>query len=74
MSNKIVKSSWYQYPSVAARFEKENPYSIISATIGIVTVCDTETKEVKSYIGLAVGEDQKQDELHIVEYGVPFYD
>lgn len=83
MSIRVVKSSWYNYPSVAVDFVPgdlvivkhgqtlKTPLSRV--LIGIVTVYDSEANETKSYIGLATGENQSDDERHIIDCGVPFY-
>lgn len=84
MSIKVIKSSWYNYPSVAVEFAPGNlvivkneqtvKIPLSRVLIGVVTVYNSETHETKSYIGLATGENQSDDEQHIIECGVPFYD
>lgn len=41
--------------------------------IGIVAVRDTISGEIKLYVGLGHGENQKNDEWMVVERGVPFH-
>jgi hypothetical protein len=46
----------------------------MSATcIGIVTIRDTVTKELKYYIGLGDGYDGKADAEKIADFGTPFF-
>lgn len=83
MSIRVTKSSWYNYPSVAADFAPGDlvivkhgqtlNIPLQRVLIGIVTVYDSEANETKSYIGLATGENQSDDEQHIIDCGVPFY-
>lgn len=71
MNLDILKSTWYQWPSVAVCFEdmSENV-----TYIGIVRCRDRISGEEKAFIGLAEGQDPLKDELNIIEKGVPFYD
>lgn len=72
MSIRVVKSSWYNYPSVAVDFAPGDlvivkhgqtlNIPLQRVLIGIVTVYDSEANETKSYIGLATGENQSDDE------------
>ena len=83
MSIRVKKSSWYNYPSVTVDFapgdlvivkhEQALKIPLPRVLIGIVTVYDSEANETKSYIGLAAGENQSDDEQHIIDCGVPFY-
>lgn len=46
--------------------------SVWYGNIGIVKV-QTEHDGIKLYIGVGEGLSQKEDELHIAAWGVPFY-
>lgn len=63
---KIIDSIWFSV----------NTYHYIDkgevSTIGIVKAQDTITGEYKVYIGVAKGEDQKEDETFILATGTHF--
>lgn len=64
---KVISSRWYT-PAVYQYFDKGEV-----SCIGIITVEDTITGEIKQYIGLGTGKDPIFDEDLIIAAGSRFY-
>lgn len=68
---RILNSCWYNWPNCVAQFETAEEIND-AALIGIVKAQNIKTKEIKQYIGIGKGQNQREDELRILDYGIPF--
>lgn len=69
---KILDSHWYYWPNCAVLFETSEEASK-PALIGIIKAQNIQTKEIKQYIGIGKGDNQRNDELSILNYRIPFF-
>ena len=69
---RILSSHWYVWPNCVTKFEATEQIET-EAVIGIVKAQDITTKEIKQFIGIAKGKNQREDEIRILDFGIPFY-
>lgn len=71
-SLRILDSHWYNWPNCVVKLDPTEQIED-NALIGIVKAQNIQTKEIKQYIGIGRGKNQREDELRILIYGIPFF-